>query len=143
MSDQPHITPAELEIMKALWTIGPATVRQVLESLPENDDGPLAYTTVMTMMKNLALKGALEVDSSRQPFVYSAAVRRDQVLKSRLLEFLHTVFDDRAAELVLHLVDEAQLSPDDLRRLEQKIAGKEAAEGHPSSRPEGGDDERS
>jgi len=141
MSDQPHITPAELEIMKALWRIGPATVRQVLEGLPENDDGPPAYTTVMTMMKNLAHKGALEVDSSRQPFVYSAAVRRDQVLKNRLVEFLHTVFDDRAGELVLHLVDEVDLSPEDLQRLERKIAGKEPSEGAPSH-PEGVNDDR-
>ncbi len=126
MPEQPHITPAELEIMKVLWKLGLATVRQVLEGLPENDEGAPAYTTVMTMMKNLAQKGALEVDNSRQPFIYSAAVRRDQVLKTRLVEFLHTVFDDRAGEMVLHLVDEADLSLEDLRRLERKIAEQEA-----------------
>ncbi len=126
MPEQPHITPAELEIMKVLWKLGLATVRQVLESLPENAEGAPAYTTVMTMMKNLAQKGALEVDNSRQPFIYSAAVRRDQVLKTRLVEFLHTVFDDRAGEMVLHLVDEADLSLEDLRRLERKIAEQEA-----------------
>ena len=36
MSHHPHITPAELEIMKALWKRGPSTVRQVLEGLPED-----------------------------------------------------------------------------------------------------------
>lgn len=128
MPTHPHITPAELEIMKVLWNLGSATVRQVLEGLPENDEGPPAYTTVMTMMKNLTQKGALEVDNSRQPFIYSAAVRRDQVLKRRLVEFLHTVFDDKAGEMVLHLADEADLSPEDLRRLEKKIARKESTE---------------
>jgi predicted transcriptional regulator len=128
MTNDPHITPAELEIMKALWTLGPATVRQVLESLPEDEAGVPAYTTVMTMMKNLARKGALEVDSSRQPYVYTAAVRREQVLRSRLIEFLHTVFDDRAGELVLHLADEVDLSAEDLRRIEAKIADREASD---------------
>lgn len=125
MSHDPHITPAELEIMKALWKVGPATVRQVLEGLPEDEDGAPAYTTVMTMMKNLAQKGALSVDSSRQPYVYTAVARRDQVLRKRLVEFLHTVFDDRAGELVLHLADEVDLSPEDLRRIEVKISERE------------------
>ncbi|MEE4272505.1 MAG: BlaI/MecI/CopY family transcriptional regulator [Thermoanaerobaculales bacterium] len=140
MSQHPHITPAELGIMKTLWKLGSATVRQVLENLPEDDTGPPAYTTVMTMMKNLAEKGALEVDTSRQPYIYTAAVRRDHVLKQRLAEFLHTVFDDSAGELVLHLADEVELSPEDVRRIEAKIAGKEAADN--GSDPSGGGDER-
>jgi predicted transcriptional regulator len=125
MTQHPHITPAELGIMKTLWKLGSATVRQVLENLPVDESGPPAYTTVMTMMKNLAEKGALDADTSRQPYVYTAAVRRDQVLRQRLAEFLHTVFDDSAGELVLHLADEVELSPEDVRRIEAKIAGKE------------------
>ena len=140
MSQHPHITPAELGIMKTLWKLGSATVRQVLESLPEDDSGPPAYTTVMTMMKNLAEKGALEVDTSRQPYIYTAAVRRDHVLKQRLADFLHTVFDDSAGELVLHLADEVELSPEDVRRIEAKIAGREAADN--DSDASGGGDER-
>ena len=140
MSQHPHITPAELGIMKTLWKLGSATVRQVLENLPEDDTGPPAYTTVMTMMKNLAEKGALEVDTSRQPYIYTAAVRRDHVLRQRLAEFLHTVFDDSAGELVLHLADEIELSPEDVRRIEAKIAGREAADNE--SDLAGGGDER-
>jgi predicted transcriptional regulator len=62
------------------------------------------------------------------------------VLKQRLAEFLHTVFDDSAGELVLHLADEVELSPEDVRRIEAKIAGKEAADN--GSDPSGGGDER-
>jgi predicted transcriptional regulator len=141
MSQQPHITPAELGIMKTLWKLGSATVRQVLENLPEDESGPPAYTTVMTMMKNLAEKGALEADTSRQPYVYTAVVRRDQVLRQRLAEFIHTVFDDSAGELVLHLADEVELSPEDVRRIEAKIAGREGKERE--SDGSGGGDERS
>lgn len=140
MSQHPHITPAELGIMKTLWKVGSATVRQVLENLPDDESEPPAYTTVMTMMKNLAEKGALEVDTSRQPYVYTASVRRDQVLRQRLADFLHTVFDDSAGELVLHLADEIELSPEDVRRIEAKIAGREAND-RESDGP-GGDDER-
>ncbi len=124
----PHITAAELRIMKVLWQLGAATVRQVLEELPAGDGEAPAYTTVMTMMKQLAEKDALTVDRSRQPFVYAPAVRRDQVLGSRVLHFLQTVFDGQAEDLVLHLAEQADLSPADLRRLEDKIRQRENAE---------------
>ena len=111
----PHITAAELGIMKVLWRLRAATVRQVLEALPVRGDEAPAYTTVMTMMKQLAEKGALSVDRARQPFVYKPAVRREQVLGQRVAQFLQSVFDGQVEDLVLHLVDEAELSPEDLK----------------------------
>jgi predicted transcriptional regulator len=121
----PHITAAELRIMKVLWRLGSGTVRQVLDELPPDGGEPPAYTTIMTMMKQLAEKDALAVDRERQPFVYTPAVRRDQVLRQRVTQFLHTVFDGQAADLVLHLAEEAELSTEDLRRIEAKIRNRE------------------
>ena len=92
----PHITAAELRVLKVLWRLGAGTVRQVLDALPAGGDERPAYTTVMTIMKQLAEKGGLTVDRERQPFVYTPAVRRDQVLGSRLTQFLQTVFDGQA-----------------------------------------------
>ena len=124
----PHITAAELRIMKVLWKHGSGTVRQCLDSLPDDGGDPPAYTTVMTMMKQLAEKGALTVDRARQPFVYTPAVRRDHVLGQRLTQFLQTVFDGQAEDLVLHLAEEADLSSEDLRRIEAKIQERERAD---------------
>lgn len=124
----PHITEAELRIMKILWQSGPATVRDVKDALAaEGGDAP-AYTTVMTLMNQLAAKGALEVDKSRQPYVYTPAIRRDAVLARSLKQFLDTVFDGQAGELVLRLVEEQELSPEDLRRIESKVEAIEALE---------------
>jgi predicted transcriptional regulator len=100
-------------------------VRQVLEALPAEGGDPPAYTTVMTMMTQLAEKGALSVDRERQPFVYAPAVQREQILGARLREFLHTVFDGQAETLALHLVEEGSLSPDALRRIEARIKERE------------------
>ena len=126
-TNAPHITPAELDVMKALWKIGSGTVQQVIDALPAGDTRP-AYTTIMTMMKNLGEKGALAVDRGRQPFVYTPAVRREQVLRQRLESFVQNVFDGQAEELVLHLVEESDLSADDLRRIEDKIQKRAARE---------------
>jgi len=124
----PHITEAELRIMKLLWELGSGTVRQVREALPASGDDRPAYTTVMTLMKQLADKGALTVDRERQPFVYTPAVRRDQVFRHRVSQFLHEVFDGQAADLVLRLVEDEELSAEDLQKIEAKIKQREQAE---------------
>lgn len=121
----PHVTAAELRILKVLWRLGRGTVRDVKEALAAEGGEDPAYTTVMTLMNQLASKGALAVDKDRQPYVYVPAVGREAVLGDRLKQFLDTVFDGQAGELVLRLVEEAALSPDDIRRIEAKIEARE------------------
>lgn len=121
----PHVTAAELKILKVLWRLGSGTVRDVKDELEKEEGETSAYTTVMTLMNQLAAKGGLEVDRDRQPFVYTPALPRDQVLGDRLKQFLATVFDGQAGELVLRLVAEAALSPEDLKRIEAKIESRE------------------
>ena len=129
----PHITGAELKIMKILWRDGPKNVRQVKEKLAAEGAEEPAYTTVMTMMKQLAEKGALTVDRERQPFVYTSAVGRSHVMRQRVTQFLETVFDGQAADLVLHLAEDTDLSSEDLRRIEEKIGQREKQERRRSS----------
>lgn len=116
----PHITAAELRILKALWGLGSGTVRDVKDALAKSGDSS-AYTTLMTLMNQLAQKGALDVDRDRQPFVYRPVIRRDQVLGQRLRQFVEQVFDGQAGELVMRLVEQEELSADDLRRIERMI----------------------
>jgi BlaI family penicillinase repressor len=131
----PHITSAELNVLKVLWKSSAATVREVKDALAAEAAEPLAYTTVMTLMNQLAAKGALEVDRSRQPFIYKPAVRREQVLAQRLKQFVHSVFDGQAGELVLRLVDEAEISPEDLKKIEQRIEQRERDESTSPRKP--------
>jgi predicted transcriptional regulator len=125
----PHITAAELRILKVLWRLNrKATVRDVRDELErEGPDNP-AYTTVMTLMNQLAAKKALEVDKDRQPYLYRALLKRESVLRDRIEHFISSVFDGQAGELVLHLVEAADLSPDDLKRIEARIEAREREE---------------
>ena len=125
-NDTPNITAAELRILKVLWQIEQGTVRDVLDGLHAEYEERPAYTTVMTLMNQLAAKDALDVDRTRQPFVYRPLAGREQVLGDRLKQFLNTVFDGQAGELVLRLVEEADLSPEDIRRIESRIESREA-----------------
>lgn len=124
-----NITAAELRIMKIIWQIGSANVRDVKDRLTEEGPDAPAYTTVMTIMNQLAAKGALHVDRQRQPYVYRPAVQREHVLGQRIKQFVQQVFDGQAGELVLRLVEEASLTNDDLRRIEKKIESRDRESG--------------
>ena len=119
------ITGGELKILKILWRLGAATVRDVKDALTSKAAAP-AYTTVMTLMNQLAAKDFLLVDREREPFVYRPAVTRERVLRDRVQTFLHDVFDGQAGELVMRLVEDADLSADELREIEAKIDAREA-----------------
>ena len=130
-----HITAAELKVLKVLWDLRSGTVRDVLQRLSGDEEGAPAYTTVMTLMTQLAGKGAVAVDRERQPFLYRPLIRREQVLSQRLKQFLQQVFDGQAGELVLRLVEEADLTSSDLRRIEAKIAERERRRDQGDSSP--------
>ncbi|MFG0296741.1 MAG: BlaI/MecI/CopY family transcriptional regulator, partial [Maioricimonas sp. JB045] len=68
-SEQP--TPAELEVLKILWEIGPATVRDVLSEFERRNDRR-AYTTIMSLMSVMADKGLLERSPKGRAYIYTA-----------------------------------------------------------------------
>jgi len=118
------LTNAELRVLKALWELGQASVAEVRAELGKRGQD-LAYTTVMTLLGRLASKGAVRVDKTREPFVYSQVERRESVLRDRLRAFVRDVFDGKADSLVLNLVEDESLSRAELRAIERKIADAE------------------
>lgn len=126
MPRSPDLSPAELRVMKALWAVEQGSVSDVRAELGRRGQD-LAYTTVMTLLGRLAVKGAVVVDKDREPFVYRAAHRRESVLRDRLRDFVRDVFDGEAQSLVLNLVEDSSLSRAELRAIERKIAEVEKA----------------
>jgi len=102
------LTPQELAIMKVVWTLETATVRDVYERLREKRD--VAYTTVMTMMKILEQKGYVTKERVDRAFVYRAARPRQQVLGGMVREFVDRVFDGASRPMLLHLVKHTKLN---------------------------------
>jgi predicted transcriptional regulator len=119
------MTPAEFNVMKALWQLGQGTVHEVRAELAARGSD-LAYTTVMTLLGRLATKRAALVDKAREPFVYRPAHRRESVLRDRLRDFVRDVFDGQADSLVLRLVEDESLSRAELRAIEKRIEKAEA-----------------
>jgi BlaI family transcriptional regulator, penicillinase repressor len=106
------LTEQELEIMKIIWERESTTVRDVYETLLLRRK--VAYTTVMTMMKILEQKKYLKKTSSDRAYVYRPAQPKRQVIGDMVRDFVNRVFNGSAEPLLVHLVEEHDLSPEDL-----------------------------
>jgi BlaI family penicillinase repressor len=116
----------ELEIMKVVWDRGRVTVRDVYETLRQRRQ--IAYTTVMTMMNILDQKGFLKkAPGQDRAFVYEPGRSRQAVMRAMVKEFLDRVFGGSANPLMLHLIENKQLTKKDLDELRRAIRRKGGA----------------
>ena len=111
----PTLTGQELEIMKIVWQRESATVRDVYEAL--RDQRKVAYTTVMTMMKILEEKKYLKKTQTERAHVYRPAQPQRQVIGAMVREFVNRVFNGSAEPLLAHLVEDHDLSREDLEEI--------------------------
>lgn len=113
------LTKFELEVMTALWELGPASVREVQEKLPEKKRP--AYTTVQTIVYRLEEKGAVRrVKKIGNALIFEAAVTRNSAHR-RLINELLDLFGGSAQPLMAHLVETGKLSLEDVRELESDL----------------------
>ena len=120
--------------MKIVWQRESATVRDVYEALLERRK--VAYTTVMTMMKILEQKKYLKKTQHDRAYVYRPAQPQRQVIGAMVRDFVNRVFNGSAEPLLLHLVEEHDLSREDLEeiaRLRDESRG--GAQGRKEKRP--------
>ena len=122
---------AELQVLKALWDAGPATVREVMNRLHASGRR-VAYTTVLTFLTRLEQKGYVRSNKSDLAYVYRAVASRTQVTRSRLKAVMDALFDGEAAPLVLQLMKTERFSPDELAELQRHIDQLEARTSAPS-----------
>ncbi len=116
------LTGQELEIMKVIWPLGQATVREVYDELRARR--AVAYTTVQTMMNILETKGHLTREAGEKAHVYAPVRPQQMVVKSMVREFVNRVFDGSARPLLVHLLKEKGLTDRERREL-QKLLDKE------------------
>jgi BlaI family penicillinase repressor len=115
----PTLTPQELAIMKVVWKLGSATVRDVYDELRSRRE--IAYTTVLTMMKILGQKGYVKAARGDRAFVYTPVRSRQDVLGGMVREFIDRVFDGASRPMLLHLVKHTKLSDKERKALLRAI----------------------
>ncbi len=113
------LTDTELEIMHVVWDLDGGTVRQVHEIL--NQQRPLAYTTVMTMMNILEEKGHLMRRKEGRAYRYQPVRPKSQVISGMVDDFVGRVFEGSAAPLVVSLVKDKKIAKKDLDEIARMI----------------------
>jgi predicted transcriptional regulator len=112
-------TDQELEILKVVWQRGEATVREVFRDL--SAQRKIAYTTVLTMMGILEQKGHLKKTAGERAYIYKPTKPQQQVVGSMVTEFVHRVFNGSARPLLVHLVENPDIRPDELAEIEKLL----------------------
>ena len=116
------LTDQELEIMKIVWRKDSATVRDVYEEMLTRRK--IAYTTVMTMMGILEQKGHLKKSADERAYVYRPAQPERQVLGNMVQDFVKRVFNGSAKPLLVHLVEDKKISPEELDEISRLLKDK-------------------
>jgi predicted transcriptional regulator len=112
-------TAGELEVLKILWDRGPSTVREVMDVL--NETRPRAYTSVMSLLNVMADKRLLVREPRGRAFVYKPRAGREKTLGRMVGNLLKRAFEGSTSQLVMHLLDEARPTADELAEIHRAI----------------------
>ena len=123
------LSPLELKAMEALWKLGRASIREILEQLPVRKT--LAYTTVQTLVFRLEAKGALRKQRKiGNAYVFVPVITRRQAYRRLVSDFLE-LFSGSPRPVMSHLAETGKLTLEDLRDLErilkERKTGRESA----------------
>lgn len=107
------LTDREANLMEVLWDRGPSTVAEVKAELTDE----LAYTTVLTILRNLEAKGYVTHEEAGRAHRYSALIARDAAQLSALKALRQKLFRGSTELLLTRLVAERDLSPAQIERI--------------------------
>ena len=116
-----RLSKAETRILEQYWKLGTSSVREILDSLPE--DERVAYTTVQTLVYRLEQKGALrKVKKIGNAQLFEPAINQNEY-RSRLVRDLLDLFGGSPGLLVSNLLENGAITLRDLKAL-QKTASR-------------------
>lgn len=118
-SKSTHLTDGEQSIMEVLWKHGEASVKDITIALSQ--DKQTAYTTVQTLCKILAEKGYADFRKEGKAFIYVPKITQKQARQGALTSILNKFFGGSPKVLAQHLMQETDISLEDLEALQREI----------------------
>ena len=107
--------------MDVLWEKKAATVGDIHEALPK--DPPVAYNTVLTTLRILEQKGYIRHTKEGRAFVYHPVIDRGEASRKAVRHLISRFFQNSPELLMLNLLEDEEVSPEDLKRLKKMIEG--------------------
>ncbi len=117
------ITEAEWEVMSVVWERSPVAASTVVEELEKKRQWSLA--TVRTLLRRLVNKGALNQEEDGKRYLYTPRVSMEQCVRRESESFLDRVLGRAPSTALIHLVENANLSKQDIKELRRILREKE------------------
>ena len=114
------LTQAELRLMKVLWDRGESTVADMVSAT--SGEAALAYTSVLTTIRILETKGYVKHRLDGRAFLYSSCVAEAEAGRSEVRHVLQRFFGNSRERLLISLLGDGEIGPDELSRLKEAIA---------------------
>lgn len=113
-------TDKELAILKVLWHIGPATVRQVNDQICKTQENT-GYTTTLKIMQIMTEKGQLLRDESVFKHIYTPALSQEDAESQLVGDMIVKVFAGSADKLVMRALSSGEVTPAELKKIRQLL----------------------
>lgn len=114
------LTEAELRLMKILWRRGESAVTDLVAAMPEGES--LAYNSVLTTIRILERKGYVEHRQEGRAFIYRPLIAENDASRSEVRHVLSRFFGNSRERLLLSLLNDDEISPEELERLKGAIS---------------------
>jgi len=115
----PALSPSETEILRLVWQLDKATVQQVCDKLPARRK--IAYATVQTLLRRLENKGYLKHNVRGKAHVFFAAVKKENVVKRSVGDFLDRLFGGDPVPLMQYLAQHGKINTMDIEKLKELV----------------------
>ena len=116
------MSPAETEILRLVWQLNEATVQQIFDRLPPGRN--ISYNTVQTLLCRLEQKGYLNRRLEGKAHVFFPVVKREDVIKRTIREFVDRLLGGDPRPLVQFLVEDGKIDEEDIKELRRLIKKK-------------------
>ena len=117
------MTEAELRLMKVLWRRGESAVSDLVAAMPDGES--LAYNSVLTTIRILEQKGYVTHRQEGRAFIYSPCVEEHEASRTEIRHIMQRFFGDSRERLLLSVLHDEEVTPEELERLKEAIAAAE------------------
>ncbi|WP_375179306.1 CopY/TcrY family copper transport repressor [Enterococcus rotai] len=122
VAEMHHMTDAEWEIMRVVWTQGTTTSKEVQQIL--NQKTEWKTTTVKTLLGRLVEKNFLSTEKNGNKFIYRSLIEEKSTIQLATTELLEKICAKEVSSVVKTIIAESYLSFEDIEQLEKVLAAK-------------------
>jgi len=123
MTNEVKISDAEWEIMRIVWDKPNLTGSEIVDLISPKRDWN--YRTVKTLISRLVTKGVLKYDKKGNTYYYSPAISKKVFMRKESQSFIRKVFDGATRPMLAYLVNQSNLSKDEIKELKKILNKKE------------------